>query len=217
MRKAVFSALLVLGAAGAAPAWAAPALAPGRLEFEVMRSGGKPFGRHVVEVTPIPEGVEVRDVTHYEVKIGPLLLYRYDRTCQERWRGGALASFSCSTREGGRTVEVAGVAGPEGLRVTGPGGGGGYPPGAQHFAPWNLAYAVAPVVIDSETGKPMRGGLRAAPCAAGSEAARCMRVEGSIGGEFRYDAQGRWIGLEFSAKGQHISYRLRSPAAEAPH
>jgi len=188
---------------------------PGALAFTVLRSGEKPFGHHTIAVTPTVEGLEVRDDTHYEVKVGPMMLYRYTRTCQERWRSGALASFTCATREGGRTIAVSGVAGASGLTVTGPSGTTTYPAGTQHFAPWNLAYASAPLLIDSETGKPLEGGVRDVPCQAPG-AARCIRVEGSIRGVFRYDQQGRWIGLDFSAKGQKISYRLRSDPLEAP-
>lgn len=187
----------------------------GALAFTVLRAGEKPFGEQTITVTPTGEGLAVRDVTHYEVKVGPLLLYRYDRTCEERWQEGALASFACSTREGGRTIAVSGVAGASGLVVTSPSGTATYPVGAQHFAPWNLAYAAAPLLIDSETGKPLEGGVRDVPCTVAG-AARCIRVEGSIGGVFRYDAEGRWIGLNFTAKGQKISYRLRSDPLEAP-
>lgn len=204
--------------AAAACAGAAHGLArqSGRLSFTVLRSGEKPFGQHTITVTPDAGGLDVRDVTHYEVKVGPLLLYRYDRTCQEQWRGGALVSFTCSTRKGGRTIAVSGVAGPAGLVVTSPSGTTAYPAGTQHFAPWNLSYASAPLLIDSETGKPLEGGVRETPCAAPG-AARCIRVEGSIRGVFRYDEAGRWIGLDFSAKGQKISYRLGSDPLEAPH
>jgi len=208
----------VLALLAAAPAQAAqpqPGLSPGRLEFQVFRQGDTPFGLHTVEVTPDGADLQVRDVAHYEVKVGPFVFYRYDRACEERWRDGDLQSFTCTTRDNGRTIEVSGAAGEEGLRVLTPKGSKLYPVGAQHFAPWNLAYASAPALIDSETGKPLEGGVEALQPARPGE--RPVRVEGSIKGVFRYDEQGRWVGLSFKAAGQRIDYVLRSPISEAPH
>lgn len=220
MRVLVCLALAAI--AGAAEAAEQPATRPGRLEFEVLRQGDKPFGAHAITVRREGDGVlAVEDVTHYEVKAGPFTVYRYDRRCEERWREGRLVSFDCTTKDGGRTIVVAGVAGPEGLSIEAPKGGASYPPGAQHFAPWNLAYARAPLLIDTETGKPMEGGAREvepAPFQLGARTlrARRFRVEGSIGGYAFYDAEGRWVGLEFKGGGQKIRYVLRSPLEEAP-
>lgn len=192
-----------------------PGLTPGRLEFEVFRSGDKPFGVHTVEVTPDGDGLRVQDTTNYHVKVGPFVFYRYERTCEERWRAGALQSFACSTNDNGRSIKVSGEASGVGLTVRSPKGVATYPPGAQHFAPWNLAYANAPALIDSETGQPFEGGVR--PLKPEAPGQRLMRVEGSIKGVFRYDELGRWVGLSFKAAGQRIDYVLHSPVAEAPH
>lgn len=201
------------GAASAAEAqWGAT---PGRLQFEVFRDGDKPFGQHLVEVTADGEGLRVKDTTNYQVKVGPFVFYRYERACEERWLSGALQSFTCSTNDNGRTIKVSGEASEAGLTVRSPKGVVTYPQGAQHFAPWNLAYAEAPALIDSETGQPFEGGVR--PLKAEEPGVRPMRVEGSIKGVFRYDELGRWVGLSFKAAGQRIDYVLRSPIAEAPH
>lgn len=196
-----------------------PAEQPGRLEFQVLREG-KPFGTHEVFVTRDGEALKVRDVASYLVKIGPIVPFRYNRTCEETWRDGALEGFDCVTRKDGRTIQVTGVRTPQGLTVTGPRGAKTYA-NALPFSPWSLAPYGGATVIDTETGLPMKGGIedRGAQTAivqGQSLRVQRYRVEGSIGGEFWYDPIGRWVRLNFRARGNDIEYVLRSPLDEAP-
>jgi hypothetical protein len=44
-----------------------------------------------------------------------------------------------------------------------------------------------------------------------------VRVQGAtMNGDLWYDAEGRWVGCTFTARGQRIQYRLATPVTSAP-
>jgi hypothetical protein len=198
---------------------AAPS-APGRLEFEVFRNG-QPFGRHTVTVSSQNGGYDVRSQAALRVGAGPLTLFRYDQSCDETWRAGALTRLSCATlREGRRTLVRAEAAG-DGLRVSGARGELNLPRDIWPTSWWTKPPVGAENLLNTEIGAnaPMRvtrigeetidvGGQRIR--------AERIRVQGSLTADLWYDERGRWVGCAFTARGQRVTYRLISPLSAAP-
>jgi hypothetical protein len=213
---AAFAALAMIGA----PAPASAASQPGRLEFDVSRNG-QPFGRHIVTVERSGDALVVSNRVNLRASVGPVVVYRYDQTCTERWVANALTALDCSTNKNGRRTEVTAQATGSGLRVEGPDGARTFPADVRATTWWTRTTMQGGALLDTETGEPMRvqvtrvgretidvGGQRI-------EADR-YRLVGTLAVDLWYDDQGRWVSCAFTARGQRIEYRLASPLAAAP-
>lgn len=217
MRSLTLAALFALLIA--TPAAAAPS-APGRLEFEVLRNGA-PFGRHTVIVSQREGGFDVRSQVALRVGAGPLTLFRYEQTCEESWRAGALTQLNCSTLKEGRRTQVRAQAATDTLRVTGARGEAALPASAWPTSWWTKPPVGATALLNTETGAnaPMRVtriGRETIDIGGQSVSAERIRVQGSLTADLWYDGSGRWVGCAFTARGQRVTYRLISPLASAP-
>lgn len=214
-RSALFC--LALLASAAAPAEAATS---GRVEFEITRNGN-PEGRHVVAVRAAGDAVTVSSEVSIRVRAGPLTLYRYQQRCQESWTAGALASFDCSTTKNGRRTDVTARRQDEGLVVAAGGEDLRFPLGALPTSWWTKPPTSARTLINVETGRAMpvtitRVGREMLTIDGTAIAVERIRVAGTATADLLYDAQGRWIGCEFTASGQRFIYRLVSAPSAAP-
>lgn len=203
----------------AVPAYAAPS-APGRLEFEVLRNG-QPFGRHTVTVSQRDGGFAVSSQVALRVGAGPLTLFRYEQSCEETWRAGALTQLNCSTLKEGRRVQVRAQAAGGNLRVTGARGEVLLPTTAWPTSWWTKPPVGATALLNTETGAnaPMlvtRIGQEMIDVGGQSIRAERIRVQGSLTADLWYDENGRWVGCAFNARGQRVTYRLASALASAP-
>lgn len=217
MRFAV--ATLLLAFTAASPAIAAPS-APGRLEFEVVRNG-EPFGRHVVTVRGAGGNFSVESQASLSANVGPLTVFRYEHACSETWEAGTLAGLTCTTlRDGRRTRVVARRAG-DALVVSGGGNETSFDLGALPTSWWTKPPTNLDHMIDAETGARMpisvtRIGRETLNIGGQSVQADRIRVRGTLAVDLWYDANGRWVGCEFSTRGQRIQYRLTTPLSAAP-
>lgn len=193
-------------------AWAA---APGGVEFEVLRNGA-PFGRHVVSVREASERIEVESRVELRVGVGPLTLFLYEHGCNETWRRGALSELRCTTLRDGRRTQIVARRDGSRLRVAGEEGEVFFPVDALPTSWWIRPPIGDTAMIDTETGARLAlrvtdmgpdtvqaGGVRIS--------AQRIRVQGRLIVDLWYDAQGRWVGCAFTARGQRIVYRLASP------
>jgi len=192
----------------------------GRAEFEVLRNG-QPFGRHVISVSEAGGVLRVQNNVSLRAGVGPVTVFRYEQNCAETWRAGALAGLQCSTLKDGRRVEVRADTAGDRLRVVAGGQERFFPIGAFPTTWWTRPPTGADAFIDTETGAPMRVqvtrvGRETIEVSGEAIAAERIRVEGSLTVDLWYDTQGRWVGCEFTARGQTISYRLASPLNAAP-
>lgn len=211
---AAFAALTL-----SAPAQAAPS-APGRLEFEVLRNG-QPFGRHVVSVTQSANSFRVQSNVALRVGAGPLTLYRHDQTCSETWRDGALAGLDCSTLKEGRRTRVSAMQRAGSLHVTGAQGARDFPLDAWPTTWWTRPPTNISTMLNTETGAPTtvrvtRMGRETIQVGGASIEAERFRVQGTLTVDLWYDDEGRWVGCAFTARGQHVTYRLASPRTAGP-
>jgi hypothetical protein len=192
----------------------------GRLVFNVTRNG-QPLGQHSITVSDAGDTMRAQSRVALRANVGPLTVFNLEQTCSEVWNGGVLAGLECSTLKDGRRTRVRGELRGGRLRVVGAEGESFFPLGAFPTSWWTEPPAGSSTMIDTQTGEPMRvrvtrmgretidvGGQRI-------EAQR-VRVQGTLAVDLWYDAQGRWVGCEFTARGQHVRYSLATPLSSAP-
>lgn len=216
MRTIIVAALALGLSTGAL---AAPST-PGSAAFDVLRNG-QPFGRHVIEVTRAGDVFTVRTEVRLRAGAGPLTLYRYEQACSESWRGGALAGLQCSTLKDGRRTQVNAARQEGALSVAGAQGAAEFPPDSWPTTWWTRPPTDVDFMLNTETGTRMpvqvtRLGRETIEVGGAQVAADRYRVRGTLVVDLWYDADGRWVGCEFTARGQRIAYRLTSPRASAP-
>lgn len=198
-----------------APAFAAPS-APGRLEFEVLRQG-QPFGRHTVTVSEVDGALVAESQAQLRANLGPVTVFRYEQTCRETWRGGALQDLDCTTQRNSRRTNVVASPGDGAMRVTGRGVETAFPLTALPSNWWSKPPASVREFINTETGgrMPVRITRMGRETYNGIAAER-VRVQGTLTLDLWYDDAGRWVGCVFTTQGQRIEYRLVSPLSQAP-
>jgi len=95
----ILTAFLVSGAAKAEPAVET-------LRFAVMRNGEQ-IGSNTIELRRNGAETTVHMVTHIQVKIAFLTVYRFDQTETERWVDGHLVALEAATDDNGTPHRVA--------------------------------------------------------------------------------------------------------------
>jgi hypothetical protein len=211
---AALAALCLSTAATAAPSDA------GRLVFDVTRNG-EPFGQHTITVTGADNGLRAQSRVALRATVGPLTVYRLEQTCSETWSNGALAGLTCTTLKDGRRTQVRAEVQNGRLRVVGAEGENFFPAGAVPTSWWTRPPAGATTLIDTQTGEPMpvrvtRMGRETIEVGGQRIQAERIRVQGTLTADLWYDAQGRWVGCEFTARGQRVAYRLTTALSAAP-
>ncbi len=217
MRSLTLAALAALSLSTAATA--APNDA-GRLVFDVTRNG-QPFGQHTVIVAGVGEALRAHSRVALRASVGPLTVFRLEQTCSETWRDGVLAGLNCSTVKDGRRTQVRAELQSGRLRVVGAEGENWFPLGALPTSWWTRPPAGTTTLIDTETGEPMRVrvtrmGRESIDVGGRRIPADRIRVQGTLTADLWYDTEGRWVGCEFTARGQRIEYRLATPLSVAP-
>ena len=75
------------------------------MRFAVMRNGQQ-IGSHTIELRRNGPETTVQMVTHVEVKIAFVTVYRFDQTETERWAGGKLMALNAVTHDNGTVHRV---------------------------------------------------------------------------------------------------------------
>ena len=75
------------------------------MRFAVMRNGQQ-IGSHTIELRRNGPETTVQMVTHVEVKIAFVTVYRFDQTETERWVGGKLMALNAVTHDNGTVHRV---------------------------------------------------------------------------------------------------------------
>lgn len=217
MRSLILPALATLCLSGAATA--APS-DDGQLRFNVTRNG-QPFGQHTITVSDVGDTLRARTQVALRANVGPLTVFRLEQTCSETWSDGVLAALDCSTLKDGRRTRVRAALQDGRLRVTGAEGENWFPLGVFPTSWWTRPPSDATTLLDTETGEPMpvrvtRMGRETIEVGGRQIQADRIRVQGTLTADLWYDVQGRWVGCEFTARGQRVEYRLASPLSAAP-
>lgn len=194
---------------------AGPALAAGSttlLRFEARRNG-RQIGEQQTEIERQEAAILVRTTAEFAVKIGPITLYRYRHHALEHWASDRLAGLEAVTDQNGRMLHVTAEAGPQRMRITGPGGVREAPLTAAPFSHWNRSAARRPL-FNPQDGKAL-GESVFGPTPAVIRLVGGATLEGqrlSFRGDAQiddfYDASGLWAGLSGKlSDGSHLAYR----------
>jgi len=216
-----YARLLALSLAMALmPSPAAAGTSTGRVEFELYRSGHV-FGRQSVTVSERGGALVAEINAALHAGLGPVTLFSYTQQCRETWRGGALASLSCSTRKNGRNMNVSGAAANGVISISGISARTDFPLSTLPTSWWTRPPLSTREMINSETGErlPVRVSLvgRETIVTNGVRMSTDrIRVQGTVSVDLWYDDAGHWVGCAFTAQGQHITYRLLSAPADGP-
>lgn len=182
---------------------------------------GRPIGEHRFVVAEASEQRQVQSDASFTVRMLGLVVYRYQHTANERWRGDCLTEMESRTNDDGKpqTVRAQALAeGARGLRVTAtPGDAVRDVPGCtMGFAYWNPALRRQTQLINVQTGKlePVQierladGSLDARGATVPAERWRIRTPDQTI--DVWYAAHGgEWIGLDAQVRGgRQLSYRL---------
>ncbi len=149
---------LVLSVLVVAPALALSAVAGTEpaatsLNFTVMRNG-EPIGATTMRISRDGSATVADIVTHIQVKIAYITVYRYDQRETERWVGGKLVAMSSLTDDNGTVHKVSATRSGNALSVEADG------------KVVEVDPAVIPVSADARFGcRPRRGAAHAAGAA----------------------------------------------------
>src|SRR5262249_25873203 len=150
--RVLAAAALTLATLGGAAIPSASAVAPERLEFQMLRNG-HPDGRHVVQVIETPTGMQGSSEVAIAVHAGPLTVFRFEQRCRETWAGRALAALNCSTLKQGQRVQVTAQRVADQILVRGQQGAIWFPAGALPTTWWVKPRSGA--MIDTASGRPV--------------------------------------------------------------
>ena len=185
------------------------------------RLDGRLIGEHRFVLTETGDQRQLQSEASFTVRLLGLVVYRYQHTAQERWRGDCLTAMESRTNDDGKAQSVRAQAvgdGSAGLRVTvSPGEAAREVPGCtMGFAYWNPALRRQTQLINVQTGRlePVQvermvdGNLEARGATVPAERWRIRTQDQTI--DVWYATQGgEWIGLDAQVRGgRQLSYRL---------
>ena len=148
---------LVLSVLVVAPALALSAVAGTEpaatsLNFTVMRNG-EPIGATTMRISR-DGGATVADiVTHIQVKIAYITVYRYDQRETERWVDGKLVAMSSLTDDNGTVHKVSATRSGEVLSVEADGKVAEVDPGLFPVSLWNASLLQTTIAINPQDGQ----------------------------------------------------------------
>ncbi len=193
--------------------WTAPE--PGALNFRVYRNGNR-LGDVAVTFEQDGEDWIVTTDIDFEVRIGPIVAYRYLHDSREVWRDGQLQSSEASTLRDGDTFEVTIERTEEGgFNVTGDQAPGYTDEVAMASSWWNAAILTQDQLIGTQYGNIIPVTTtelgRDTVIAAGARVeATHFEVSGTIDLNIWYTDEGQWVKTQFTVGDNNIDYRLIS-------
>lgn len=194
------------------------------IAFDVFRDGDTRFGTHEVRFEREGEDLMATVTIRLRAGLGPITVFRYDHDSQELWRAGELIGLDGRTRKDGNIYTVRARSEDGMLAVDG-------------IAPDETAFElVAPATITSSShwhGYPVgmesmlnteHGTLMETDVIylgeteiegdGGQIAVSHYRLSSSLVVDLYYDANGRWAGCTFDARGQQVRYVRRFNPAQ---
>jgi hypothetical protein len=140
----------VLGMAGVlTAAHAGPKAAT--ITFAVMRNGAQ-IGTNFIRVERDGPATTVQTVTHVEVGLGFVTLYKYDQTETERWADGRLVAMNSTTDDNGTEHSASAKAGDGKIVIRGDDKESQAPPTAVPLSLWNPAVVESDLAFDPKDG-----------------------------------------------------------------
>ena len=186
-----------------------------QIRFEILRKG-KPFGQHYVDFKPDGNGgfTATNDIDLI-AKIGPITAYRYRHDSVETWKDGRLIGLEGTTRKEGKDLEARARLDGGKLRVEGTNFTGTYEADLMPANHWNISQLISQGMLSTEGGQLIENKVenlgRETLTIAGQEIeATKFKLISDLTIFLWYDDQGRWVRLDFEARGQKIEYILET-------
>jgi len=141
----VAPALSLSAAAGTEPASTS-------LNFTVMRNG-EPIGATTMRISRDGSATVADIVTHIQVKIAYITVYRYDQRETERWVGGKLVAMSSLTDDNGTVHKVSATRSGDVLSVEADGKVVEVDPAVIPVSLWNASLLQTTIAINPQDGQ----------------------------------------------------------------
>lgn len=214
-------AMLALAAplAGASDGYPTPQ--PGEaLVFDVYRQGDTRFGTHEVAFERDGEVVTANITIRLRAGVGPLTVFRYEHDATETWRAGKLLSMTSRTLKDGDTFQVEADAVEDGVAVAGVEPEGNRleliaPASILSSSHWHGYPDDMSQMLNTEHGTLMDTqvqylGQTTIEGDGGMIEVSHYRLASTLIVDLYYDANGRWAGCSFDARGQQVRYVRRA-------
>lgn len=190
------------------------------IAFDIYRNDAR-IGTHNVTFRDEEGGLKV--TTNFELEIGLLFvkLFELQYESEALWEDGKLVALSATTNRNGEVSEVEASAAEDILTINGPNGTQTAQMGIYPTNHWNSGVIGSTQLMNTITGKvndvelvPL--GTERVPTNAGMIEAMRYKYEGAIQNEVWYDAEGRWVAMQFPGDdGSLIELRCRQCVASA--
>ena len=178
---------------------------PPSLEFDITREGTV-VGHHRVSFQQDGDNLVVRSELKIEVAVLFVIVYRYQQTGEEVWHNGRLIALVSTADDDGTPHDIAGVAEPDGLRMTSGKDRWTLPPDTVPASFWNLSMITGKgPLVDSLTGRILNRrvvklGQEMVHAGGRNVVATHYRFEARRTRDIWYDANVRWVKMRAVAR-----------------
>lgn len=185
------------------------------IKYNVLRKG-KPFGEHNLFFEPDGEnGFTVTNDIELTAKIGPITVYSYRHNSTETWQDSQLVGLKAQTRKEGNDLEASANLTQNGLSVMGTNYTGVYPADIVPASHWNVGQLYSTKMLSTEGGQALdvvvqNLGRETITVAGKSLKTTKYKLSSELDVNLWYDDAGRWVKLDFVARGQTIEYVLQA-------
>jgi hypothetical protein len=202
---ALLLALVLAAVAASSPAADAAQAAPQALEFDIAHEGDI-VGHHRISFRQDGDRLVVHSELEIEVAVLFLTVYRYQQTREEVWRNGQLIALVSTADDDGTPHDIAGQAGPDGLRMTSGKDRWTLPRDSVPASFWNVSMVTQKgPLVDSLTGRILDNrvvnlGQETVRAGGRDVVATHYRLEAKRPRDIWYDASGRWVKMRAIAR-----------------
>lgn len=183
-----------------------------QLLFQIRRNDA-PVGRHVLRFYRNGNGLKVVARSNIDISFLGLSLYRFAYRSESLWQDGKLSALSVDVDDDGEQIAIAASRESGQLTVKGPDGILNLPSAIFPTDHWHCGVLASTTILNTLTGKPnnvriREGNIERLQTVQGSVQATHFAYDGDLETNAWYDRDGRWVGLQFTARdGSDIIYR----------
>ncbi|MDR3517733.1 MAG: DUF6134 family protein [Azospirillaceae bacterium] len=204
--------LTTLTAALCPPAAASPATET-HLDFTVLKDGS-PIGQHHIDLKRDGDTETVAIRTNVQVRVAFVVVYRFEHSGTELWRGGHLVTLHTQTNDDGNRHAVTVTAAADHLDIEADGTRHQSAAGIIPASLWNQDLVRQSTLLNTLTGAPMSVtvadlGTDTIAAHTSPTPAHHFKITGELERDLWYDPSGTLVQVEFKAQdGADIRYVL---------
>lgn len=184
------------------------------IAFDVYRNGDL-VGEQTIDFKKADGGLAVHIDFHLKIKALTITFYKMTYTSDALWKDNQLVALSARTDRNGEITKVNADSEKGALVVTGPEGTASAPLGIFPTNHWNAGVIVSKQLVNTINGhvndvQLVFKGVEQVETERGPVTATHYKYEGEIKNDVWYDAQGRWVHMQFlGGDGSLIEFRCR--------